>query len=66
MQKGKIVQLFRDKEYGLIRTKGGEDVHFHKQCLWGIRFDELCEGQAVKFWTQLTSKGLLGFEIRPA
>ena len=66
MQTGHIVQLFRDKEYGLIRTKGGEAVHFHKNCLWGIRFDDLVEGQLVKFFTQVTHKGLVGSEIGPA
>jgi cold shock CspA family protein len=65
MQIGNIVQLFQDKEYGFIRTKSGEIVHFHKNCLWGIRFDELSEGQEVKFFSQLVHKGLLGFEIQP-
>jgi cold shock CspA family protein len=65
MQTGNIVQLFHDKEYGMIRTISGEEVHFHKNCLGSIRFDELIEGQEVEFFTQLTYKGLLGFEIRP-
>lgn len=50
---GYIVRLFRDKEYGLIRTKGGETVHFHETCLRGIGFDELSESQEVKFQTQI-------------
>jgi len=66
MQTGNIVQLFRDKEYGKIKTKGGEAVHFHKNCLWGIKFDELSDGQEVKFQTQITRKGLLGFEVQSA
>ena len=66
MQTGNVVQLFRDKRYGLIMTKGGESVHFHDKCLLDVGFGELSEGQEVNFLTQVTLKGLLGFEIRPA
>jgi len=66
MPTGKIVQLFRDKEYGLIEASDGAEVHFHSKCLRDVRFDELSEGQAVEFLMQITHKGLLGFEIRPA
>ena len=49
MQEGTISKLFQDKEYGFIRTKSGEDVHFHKQCLWDIQFSDLRENQEVEF-----------------
>jgi len=62
---GCIVQLFQDKEYGWIRRKDGEAVLFHKNCLWGMRFDELKEGQEIRFFTQITHKGLLGVEVQP-
>lgn len=62
---GNITKLFHDKEYGLIRTASGEDVHFHKQCLWDIQFTELTEGQGVEFEIQPSHKGHLAFHIRP-
>ena len=65
MDVGKITKIFYDKGYGSIRTRGGADVHFHKNCLWDIRFDELTEGQEVDLETQIAYNGLLGFNIRP-
>ena len=65
MQAGNVTKLFRDQEYGSIRTKSGEDVHFHKHCLWNCRFEELYESQEVEFEMQPTHNGFLGFEIRP-
>ncbi len=65
MHVGNVIKLFPEKEYGSIRTKGGEDVHFHKHCLWSCRFDELYEGQEVEFEMGPTHNGYLGFEIRP-
>ena len=66
MQIGSITKLFYDKEYGSIRTKSGEDAHFHKQCLWDIQFADLSEGQEVEFEIQPSYKGFLAFEIRPS
>jgi len=66
MQAGTISKLFHDKEYGKIRTENGEDVHFHKGCLWDIQFVELVEGQGVEFETQTSYKGHLAFHIRLA
>ncbi len=65
MQVGTISKLFREKEYGKIKTNNGEDAHFHKGCLWGITFIELTEGQEVEFEIQLSYKGFLAFHIRP-
>ena len=65
MQEGTISKLFRDKEYGCIRTKSGEDVHFHKHCLWDMQFADLQENQEVEFEIQSSHKGFLAFHIRP-
>ena len=65
MRTGNIIKLFRDKEYGSIKTKGGEDAHFHKLCLWDIPFEDLTEGQEVEFEIQSSNKGFLAFHIRP-
>lgn len=65
MHLGNIVKLFHDKEYGLIRTSTEEDAHFHKYCLWEVKFGDLSEGQDVEFEIQKTHKGSLAFHIRP-
>ncbi len=64
MQEGKISKLYQDQEYGKIRTNDGVEAHFHKACLWDIKFVELMEGQSVEFETQVTYKGHLAFHIR--
>ena len=65
MQAGTISKLFFDKEYGCIRTMSGEDAHFHKLCLWDVKFADLREGQEVEFEVQFSHKGILAFHIRP-
>jgi len=34
MQTGTISKLVHDREYGKIRTNGGEEAHFHKGCYY--------------------------------
>ncbi len=65
MHVGRVTKLFHDKEYGSIRTRGGEDVHFHKLCLWNIQFAELTEGQEIEFEIQPSHRGSMAFHIRP-
>ena len=65
MHIGTITKLFCDKEYGLIEGNNGQEIHFHKHCLWDVPFDELKEGQQVEFEFQSSYKGCLGFHIRP-
>lgn len=65
MQRGHISKLFPEKKYGLIKAAGGEDVHFHENCLWDIPFAELTEGQEIEFEMQPAYNGFLGFHIRP-
>lgn len=65
MHIGHITKLFPDKEYGFIRSKSGEEAHFHKGCLWNIQFAQLKEGQGVEFEIQPSYKGFLAFHIRP-
>ncbi len=65
MHTGNVTRLFHDKQYGLIKTAEGGDVHFHKYCLWNIQFADLTEGQEVEFELQATNKGSLAFHIRP-
>lgn len=64
MQSGIISKLNREKEYGCIRTESGEEVHFHKLCLWDVEFRDLIEDQEVEFELQPSHKGWLAFHIR--
>ena len=66
MHKGHVTKLFYDKEYGSIRSKSGEEIHFHKQCLWNVKFNELTEGQEVEFEIQTSYNSRLAFHIRPS
>ena len=65
MHVGNISKLFHETEHGSIRTKEGEEAHFHKHCLWATQFGELKEGQEVEFEIQPSRKGQLAFQIRP-
>lgn len=65
MQKGNIIRLFHEKEYGAIMTATGDEAHFHKECLWDTEFADLSEGQEVEFEIQSAHKGILAFHIRP-
>jgi cold shock protein len=48
MSEGKIKKL-TDKGFGFIETPNGKDLFFHRSSLDGARFDELREGQKVKY-----------------
>lgn len=65
MKLGNIKKLFRENQYGSIETSSGEELHFHKHCLWDIQFNQLFEGQEVEFEVQPSYKGFLAFDIRP-
>ena len=65
MHAGTISKIFQDKGYGCIKTESGEDIHFHKHCLWDIQFTDLKENQEVEFEIQPSHKGSLAFHIRP-
>ena len=64
MLAGTISKLYQDGEFGKIITKNGEEAHFHKGCLWNVRFDVLTEGQGVEFEMQASHKGYLAFHVR--
>lgn len=64
MHEGTISKLYHDDEYGKIMTTDGLEVHFHKACLWNIRFVDLSEGQHVEFEMEPAHKGYRAFHIR--
>jgi len=65
MHAGHVTRLFHDKEYGYIKTQAGQEVHFHKLCLWDVQFAQLREGLKVEFEIQPSHQGFLAFHIRP-
>ena len=65
MHVGNVIKLFHDGQYGKVKSRSGEEAHFHKGCLWDIQFAELTEGQGVEFEIQSSYKGNLAFHIRP-
>lgn len=57
MQKGTIIRL-TDKGYGFISREGEKkDLFFHSNELSGVQYDQLKEGDAVKFEVADGQKG---------
>lgn len=46
---GRIVQIYKDADYGVIRTSEGRDIHFHRHSLPEGGFDSLVTGSEVRF-----------------
>ncbi len=63
METGRISKLFQEKRYGKILMQDGVEAHFHEQCLWNVRFDDLTEGQEIDFRVQRTHNGMLASEL---
>lgn len=55
---GTIKKLVSDKGYGFIEREGEEkDLFFHSNSLIGLGFDDLREGDKVKFEVEESQKG---------
>lgn len=55
---GTIKRLVSGKGYGFIEREGEEkDLFFHSNSLIGLNFDELREGDKVKFEVEESQKG---------
>lgn len=46
---GRVAQLYKDADYGIIRTPEGRDVHFHRHSVVDEAFDKLVTGREVRF-----------------
>jgi cold shock CspA family protein len=57
MARGTIRRLIKDRGYGFIQGKGGEDLFFHRSELQGVDYDSLGEGQEVEFEIQRRPDG---------
>lgn len=56
MNEGKIKKI-TDKGFGFIEQPNGRDLFFHRSSLEGVQFDELREGQQVKYEVGSGPKG---------
>jgi cold shock CspA family protein len=57
ISQGKIVSLFPYEDYGFIQTTEGGEVYFHANSVKNGNFEELQEGQKVKFVEEPGEKG---------
>jgi cold shock CspA family protein len=65
-----IIKKITDRGFGFITTEASDkDIFFRSSSLIGIRFDDLHEGDAVGFTTQMDSRGIeavvVGFGFEP-
>ena len=64
---GTIKKLTRDRSFGFIRAEDGVDYFFHQNELrGGLVFEDIKEGETVRFETKATEKGPRALEIWPA
>lgn len=64
---GVIKKLTRDRLYGFIRAEDGVDYFFHQSELrGGLVFEDVQEGEAVRFEPTQSDKGPRATEIYPA
>lgn len=54
---GKVVRLFPEEGYGFIQRADGEELYFNADNLVNIRFDQLKEGDEVKFIEEFSAEG---------
>jgi CspA family cold shock protein len=64
---GTIKKLTRDRAFGFIRAEDGVEYFFHQNELrGGLVFEDIREGERVRFDPQTTEKGPRAIEIWPA
>ncbi len=55
---GQVVRLFPEEGYGFIQRADGEELYFNADNLVNVRFDQLKEGDEVKFIEAFAAEGL--------
>jgi CspA family cold shock protein len=64
---GIIKKLTRDRAFGFIRAEDGVDYFFHQNELkGGLVFEDIREGESVRFEPQTAPKGPRAVDIWPA
>jgi CspA family cold shock protein len=64
MPGGTIKRIVRDRGFGFIRDDGGQEWFFHRSAVDGSSFDDLTEGQRVKFDEEPSAKGPRAAKVR--
>ena len=54
---GQVMQIYKDADYGIIRTPEGRDVHFHRHSVVDGEFDRLMKGDEIRFHEVLGDQG---------
>jgi cold shock CspA family protein/ribosome-associated translation inhibitor RaiA len=54
---GRIVRLFRNEGYGFIRSSEGDEIYMHRNAVLGTGFEELSEGDEVRYIIHDGAKG---------
>lgn len=54
---GKVKSLFPYENYGLIETPDSREIYFHRNSVINKSFDELTEGDAVRFSEEMGDNG---------
>ena len=52
-----VIKKLTDKGFGFIKTSTEKDIFFHMKALKGVRFDDLQEGQKVRYTEGQGPKG---------
>ena len=63
MPQGTIKKIVTDKGFGFISGEKG-DIFFHLSSVQGKRFEELTEGEAVEYETEISQKGPRAVSVR--
>jgi cold shock CspA family protein/ribosome-associated translation inhibitor RaiA len=61
---GLVVRLFREQEYGFIKSPEGEEIYFHKNSLVGDDFDRLEVGTGVQWHQEEGNNGPQASTVR--
>jgi cold shock CspA family protein/ribosome-associated translation inhibitor RaiA len=61
---GMVIRLFREQEYGFIKSLDGQEIYFHKNSLSGEEFDRLDVGTGVQWVEQEGEKGPQASTVR--
>jgi CspA family cold shock protein len=61
------IKTLTDRGFGFITVEGQEkDLFFHSKALVGVQFNELREGDAVTFESEMSPKGMNAVNIKRA
>ena len=61
---GLVLRLFREQEYGFIKSPEGEEVYFHKNSLAGDDFDRLEVGTGFQWHQEEGNNGPQASTVR--